>query len=138
MKELFFALLSAVLLSSCAVNNNYESEKMHELASSLTKLSASVESTVRYKNPPAGISDGDLLTLSTKHDPKMLEPFQSYKVRVLSKDRHSIVLVCDKEGSRGLLEESACTKELDEHLWQSPRPLPCKFTLSINEVCRLQ
>jgi len=40
-------------------------EEMYIRASALTKLSAAVESTVRYKNPPPELSDRELLTLAT-------------------------------------------------------------------------
>ena len=46
-------------------------EEMYIKASALTKLSAAVESTVRYKNPPPGLNDRELLTLATRHDPAL-------------------------------------------------------------------
>ena len=111
-----------------------DEKAMYSLSSSLTKLSAAVESTVRYKNPPKGISDSELLTLATKHDPKLLEPFKDYKVRVSRKDKHALVLVCDKKGKQGLLEDAGCSGAMDKHLWQSSSS--CKFTLNLDEICK--
>jgi len=112
-----------------------DSENMLPLASALTKLSATVESTVRYKNPPVGISDADLLILSTQHDPRILEPFSDFTVRVLNQDRHAVVLVCNKEGKYGLLEDAGCSPEIDKHLWKEQPPVPCQFSLSPSNVC---
>lgn len=114
-----------------------DSEVMLPLASALTKLSASVESTVRYKNPPTGISDADLLILSTQHDPRILEPFSDYTVRILNQDRHAVVLVCNKDGNYALLEDAGCSPELDKHLWKEQPPVPCQFSLAVNTICGL-
>ena len=110
-------------------------EKMLELGSALTKLSTAVESTVRYKNPPAGISDEDLLVMASQQDPELLRPFDEYKLRVLSQDKHAIVLVCTKDGKKGLMEDAGCSGKLDRHLWEEELVMPCEFTLSIPPAC---
>ncbi len=80
--------------AGCTTSRAAESEKMYVLASALTKLSASVEATVRYENPPEGITDDELLVLSTKHDPGLLEPFSAHKLHVSREDTHAVVIVC--------------------------------------------
>lgn len=119
----------------CTCSIADDSDNMLPLASALTKLSATVESAVRYKNPPTGISDADLLILSTQHDPRILEPFSSYTIRVLNLDRHAVVLVCNKDGNIALLEDAGCSPELDKHQWKESTPIPCKFSLSPNIIC---
>jgi hypothetical protein len=91
------------------------SEEMYIKGSALTKLSAAVESTVRYKNPAPDLSNSELLVLATRHDPVLLENFNGYKVRVLHQDRHSAVLVCDAAGTRALLEDAGCTGPMDRN-----------------------
>ena len=113
-------------------------EEMYRLASALTKLSAAAEATVRYENPPAGIGEEELLRLATQHDPVLLKPFESYFVRVLSQDRHAIVLVCTKDKDRGLIEDAGCSARLDVHLWQAQPPKPCSFTVKVEDVCMAQ
>jgi hypothetical protein len=107
---------------------------MYIKASALTKLSAAVESTVRYKNPPSGLDERDLLMLATRHDPVLLDNFKGYIVRVLRERRHSVVLVCDTSGTRALLEDAGCTGPMDRHRWMG-KPEPCEFTTNIVEVC---
>ena len=100
----FTRLLStAIVLASCyatggSLSKQPDTEEMMMMASRLTKLSAAVESTVRYKNPSADLDERGLLQLSVKHDPQLLENFADFKVRVLSQDRHAIVLICSKDG----------------------------------------
>src|SRR3972149_2321162 len=91
-----FFLLTLV---GCTMSRAAEGEKMYVISSALTKLSASVESTVRYKDPDEGISDAELLVLATRHDPGLLDPFADYKVRILRQDKHAVVLVCMKDGN---------------------------------------
>jgi hypothetical protein len=131
-----FVLLLAFI--SCAHIRTTNEEKMLTLASALTKLSAAVESTVRYKNPPPGLSDEELLALATQHDPTLLQQFADYTVRIYQENRHSIVLICTKDGDRALLEDTNCTPEVDRHHWEETPPKPCEFTLSVPAVCRDQ
>ena len=129
---LMFLLVAS---AGCTVSRAAEAEKMYVLGSPLTKLSASVEATVRYENPPEGISDKELIDLSTKHDPGLMDPFAEYGLWVSRQDGHAVVLVCDKDGKVGLLEDAGCSSEMDRHLWKEDPPTPCKVTLDAKEAC---
>ncbi len=132
-----FTIFVSVLLIGCSIYSSSSDEDMYKLASALTKLSAAVESTVRYKDPPQNLSDDELLDLATRHDPRLLQPFTGYKLRVLSQEHHAIVLICTKDGTHALLEDAGCTGELDVHLWQSNPQLACEFTLTVAQTCTL-
>ena len=127
--------LSTALIAGCAAAGpTVDSESMYVTASALTKLSASVESTVRYKNPPDSISDDGLLKMATDHDPSLLGLFEGYKLKVLREERHASVLVCSGDATLGLLEDLGCTAALDKHLWQAEGS-PCTFTMSPAKAC---
>lgn len=130
---LCFVLLA---FAGCTVGRAAGAEKMYILGSALTKLSASVEAIVRYEYPPEGISEKELLALSTKHDPGIMEPFADYTLPVSRQDGHAIVLVCDKNGKIGLLEDAGCSSEMDKHLWKETPPRPCEFTITVRDVCQ--
>ncbi|QTA86113.1 hypothetical protein [Desulfonema magnum] len=136
MKKILVVVLALMLAVSigCGKKDKPDKKVMNKLASSLTKLASAVESTVRYKKPPKGISDQELLKLATKHDPRLLEPFKEYTVKVSQKNRHAIVLVCTKDGKRGLLEDAGCSGPMDKHLWETSSS--CKFTLTVDDVCK--
>lgn len=139
MRAILYVLVTMSLIClnmGCAHCIANDSESMFKLASALTKLSSAVESTVNLDNPPPGISDSELLVISTKHDPRLLEPFNDYYLRVLSQEQHSIVLVCTKDRKRGLLEDAGCSSKLDMHLWRDQPGNNCDFTLSPSSVCR--
>jgi hypothetical protein len=109
-------------------------EEMYSQASALTKLSAAVESTVRYKNPPSELGESELLVLATRHDPVLLKNFKNYKVRVLREARHSVVLVCDASGTRALLEDAGCTGPMDRERWKD-KSEPCEFSIDTEKIC---
>jgi hypothetical protein len=134
----FIATLAVFLVASCASNpDRIDTEEMYVKASALTKLSAAVESTVRYKNPPSGLGEQELLDFATRHDPGLLENFKGYKVRVLRKERHSVVLICDARGAHALLEDAGCTGPMDRARWKE-RPEPCEFSINPGSVCRVE
>jgi hypothetical protein len=132
-KYTLFLLLA--LVSACAFTSEPNfAEEMYKRASALTKLSASMEALIRYGNPLARLSEAELLTEGTRHDPALLTNLGDYKIRVLSRGRHAVVLVCSKEGDRALLEDVGCTGKMDVHHWDKDN-VPCEFTVAIETVC---
>ncbi len=118
-------MMSIVLMTteSAAIPNDYQ-EKMRTLSSALTKLSASVEATLKKPLEP-----------STKEEASLREPFREYSVKILRENNHAIVLVCTKDGTKALLEDAGCTPEMDSNRWMSKELPPCTFILS-SEVCK--
>lgn len=134
-KQLVFAIIFSAQLIGCAsMAQAPKTEEMYIKASALTKLSASVESTVRYKNPPENISDEALLKLATEHDSALLAPFNDYTLKVLKSDKHAAVLVCTKDSTQALLEDAGCTAPMDVHRWKNAAE-PCEFTLELSTLC---
>lgn len=135
MGRITVTILVLSFLASCTSSQRrVDSEEMYIKASALTKLSAAVESTVRYKNPPPELGENELLTLATRHDPILLENFKGYRVRVLRNERHSVVLVCNAAGTHALLEDAGCSGPMDRNRWLE-KPEPCEFSLDTKAVC---
>ncbi len=129
------AALVIFLIAGCASGpDQIDAEEMYVRASALTKLSAAVESAVRYKNPPSDLGDQELLVFATRHDPALLENFRGYKIRVLRRERHSVVLMCNATGTRALLEDAGCTGPMDRARWKK-QPQPCDFSIDPGRVC---
>jgi outer membrane lipoprotein-sorting protein len=130
-KKYILSFISVLLIvSGCAAKSTVEQEKMFILASVLTKLSSSVEAAIRYENPDKNLSDDELLEFSTKDDSSLRMAFSDYKVKILNENRHAIVLVCTQDETKALLEDIACTGEMDSHHWEFEESRPCSFTLS--------
>lgn len=133
-QDMSATILFTCLLTGCAaVSHKDGSEDMYIKASALTKLSSAVEATVRYQQPSLDLTDDELLKLSVEDDPDQLQPFAGYVLKVNREFDHAIVLVCNSDGTQGLLEDAGCTAMLDNHLWQ--QNVSCAFTLSSDIVC---
>lgn len=127
-------LVCAILLSACLEDNTPDSEAMRIKEAQLNKLATMLESTVRYKHPPADLDEQALLKLATEADPQMLANFAGFKVRALAREKHGVVLVCTEDGQRRLMEDAACTLALDRHHWKEPAQ-PCEFTVDTRTAC---
>jgi hypothetical protein len=133
MRNTLILFLLSFSILSCA--HATEDEKMLQLGSALTKLSLAVEDFIHFEDVPADMTDTDILSRATDHDPRLLTPFNDVKLRVKSDMKHAIILVCTKDETQALLEDAGCSAPLDAHLWESPSPLACEFTLSAAEAC---
>ena len=127
------AVLTVCLLAACATRPT--EQEMNYLASALTKVSAAVDATVRYRRSADGLAEAELLRLSTAHDPALMKPFGGLTVRVLRDGRDSAVLVCEPQAGKALLEDAGCTAKLDQHRWNSGGTDRCEFTLDVKKVC---
>jgi hypothetical protein len=123
-----------VALAGCATSHT--ERELNFTASALTKVSAAVDSTVRYTSGLEQANGAQLLALSTDHDSALMEPFKNFSVLVRRVGSYSEVLVCEPDGSRGLLEDAGCTAKLDKHLWRDNPPALCQFTLDLEAVCK--
>lgn len=124
-----------VLICACRGEALSNEEVMLPLASATTKLSAAVESTCRYKQPPAGTRDAALIARATAHDPTLVRPFVDFVVKARCEERHGLVLVCSANGEKALLEDSGCTGAFDRHAWREESAAPCEYRLAILQIC---
>jgi hypothetical protein len=130
---IFFVL---TVMSACAcTRETIDSKEMYKRASALSKLSSAMESYIRYDRPLASLSEAELLAAGTRHNPSLLTNMGDYRIRILSRDRHAVVLMCTSSGERALLEDAGCTGKMDVHHWQNDN-IPCEFSVVAAEVCK--
>lgn len=130
---IYGGMLAVALLSGCALPIN--ERDMNAIASSLTKVSAAVDVTVRYQRSADGLDEAQLLQAATAHDPALLKPFAGRTIKVLRADRDSAVLVCEAPNARPLLEDAGCTARLDVHRWSQNVNDRCEFSLDLKQTC---
>lgn len=133
MSKLHVLVLTALVTSGCAAQ--VDEREMNYLASALTKVSASVDATVRYGGIPSNATPEEVLSLSTQHDPLLLEPFDGKRLTVRLLGKNSVLLVCDGVTQRALLEDTGCTARMDSHRWTSGVNTQCEFTLNVEAIC---
>jgi hypothetical protein len=108
---------------------------MMTTAVALTKLSAAVESNLRYGPPSESLSDAEFLTRSVAHDPALLAPFAEYRIMATRQGNHAATLVCSKDGATALLEDAGCTATMDFLRWKEHPRKPCAFTVDLAQLC---
>jgi len=129
-------IIAFVFLPSACALNSYSQENVAPLGPALTKLSFAMEACLKSDNPPPeDIEDDVLLMQCTEYDPTLLMPFEDYMVMVLRQNKRAVLLVCDKEKRRALIEDASCTARLDKRFWQEESPKPCEFSIEIDKVC---
>lgn len=133
LKALVLAAATSWICNACA--QSVSENEMLIAASALTKVSAAVEAMERYGNPPPDLVGQAFLESATAHDPVLLQRLADYQVRVLRKERHTVLLVCDSRGEQALLEDAGCTGALDSHRWQGDAATRCEFSIDPSEVC---
>lgn len=127
------AILALALLGGCATQPS--EREMNYLASALTKVSAAVDATARYKRSSDGLGETQLLQAATAHDPSLMRPFEDLTVRMQRVGRDSAVLVCQLGDGKPLLEDAGCTAKLDVHRWSNGANGRCEFTLDVKQTC---
>lgn len=128
-------LLALAGCTSIALGQTFSEEEMLVAASALTKVTTAVEAAERYGNPPDGLADQAFLDFATAHDPALLQPLSKYHLKVLRKDRHAVLLLCDSDGQIALLEDVGCTAQLDRHRWKVAPPKACAFSVDPSDIC---
>ncbi|CAN5418886.1 hypothetical protein BH10PSE16_BH10PSE16_36800 [soil metagenome] len=133
MNRLMIAAIAFFLLGGCAAQ--LSEHKMNYLASALTKVSASVDATARYKRSTDSLDEAQLLRASTDHDPELMKPFEGMTVLVKRIGRDSAVLVCQANAGKALLEDTGCTAKMEVHRWRNSEVSRCEFTLDVQQLC---
>ncbi|WP_420208832.1 hypothetical protein [Candidatus Electronema sp. JC] len=106
-----------------------------QLAAPFVNLSAAVE--VYFSDLPEDApepEEQEILRRSAAHDPRLLEPFTGWPLRVRQNGRHALLLLCTKDGRHALLEDAGCTPQLDR---RAESGQPCDFTLRVEDGCRV-
>lgn len=134
MKKYLLPMTVVVLVVMGACASRPSEREMNSLASALTKVSAAVDASARYRRSTDSLDEEQLLKVSTAHDASLMKPFEGMTVRVLRVGRDSAVLVCQANHGRALLEDAGCTARLDAPRWNTS-PNPCEFTLDVKQIC---
>lgn len=137
----FMARLALILLlaggaSSCAAD--YSEEKMQPLAAPVYHL-AQIVRDYSSKNPSdaANLNNQELVLRAAAKAPvwadasSLLKPLGGYMVKGRPE---GVILVCTDDGKRGLIEDAACSIEMDSPLWRDDANV-CEFKLDLAAAC---
>lgn len=117
------------LVSVPLLHPDDEAARMNGLKGPLSRLTQAVNSTVRYKQVPPGLSDVELLRFATGSNPVLLEPLASYPIRIKQIGSATVLLLCSPDNKRALLEDISSTPGVDKERWRSNEG-GCDFTIN--------
>ena len=131
------AIAAIFVLAGCATPGPgpYSEENMMALAAALTKVSAAAEVNLRDGAPSDMLTDDEFLAQSVAHDPGLLQPFAAVSIKAARQGRHTVILVCSRDGATALLEDLGCTAAMDRHRWKDDPPSACAFTSGLAQIC---
>ena len=132
----FFCLCCLCGTTGCSLLSTQP--KRGTLAAKMMNLSAAVESYFsELSGPPSGMEDKEILKLATEHDDELLaSEFKRYQLKVEYQAGHAVLLLCNKDGDRVLMEDVGCSAALDRKAFD--QKLPCAFTLKVNAACEVE
>lgn len=114
----------------CA-NKTIDSEVMYEKSSFLTKLTRKVQVGVRDNIN----TEEELSSFINDKFPTVMSNFSEYSIRMKNDNGIAVVLMCNKEKTKALVEDAVCKAEV-EGADLYTKDLPCEFQLNIKEVCK--
>lgn len=120
-----------------ATNNShyprYDQERRDDLALLLQDLANHVDSHVKFGNG-ARTAPEALLAEIYKNRAQLMHAFDTFTVKIKITNGQSAVLLCDAH--RELMEDSACTANIDAEYWQQEVSKSCEFKQSLVQVCK--
>lgn len=127
-------LAVTVLVSASCAKGDDEEADFQPLAAAASDLGGAVHYFIK-KNPELAkqLGDAERVQRAAAHDPNLLAPYKNYSVMA---SPSGVILVCDKEKSRGLVEDAPCSDKVDRLTWRE-KNAPCMFTLDLAAVCPL-
>ncbi len=127
-----------VLLYACShiCNPGYALDQagMKKLSSHAIFLTSAVEALYEAKRVQPGDSDDKILEMATKQDPAETDYFRDFTVKFKQELGHAVVLVCTKDGSQALIEDTQCIAGPDKKPGDSGEVVPCEFSIDTEYV----
>jgi len=127
-KKISLILILLTVLNGCT-NKNNAIEEISEKRALLPKLTGKVKAGILE-----GVSSENLSSFIKEEFPETFNKFSNYSVFIKSENDTAVVLICNKEKTKALLEDASCHGYIEgNNLYE--KELPCQFHLPIDEIC---
>ena len=126
------AVFLLIMGGTSAYAEDFSDEEMQPLAATAFDLARSVRRhAVNNPNDAANLNDRELVRRATAHDPSLMKPYEDFMIRGLPQ---GVVLICTEDGKRGLIEDAACSNNVDSKRWND-HSSACEFEVDLNIAC---
>ncbi|WP_394227913.1 hypothetical protein [Pseudoalteromonas spongiae] len=131
MKHLILIMGMLFCIACANKQNEYEPERMADLASQLKDIAAALDGTLKFSD--THYTEGQQLLQDTiNDDTNRLAPFNQYQLHVIIDKNNAALLLCDNNTL--LIEDAGCTAQSDVQHWRQPNN-ECKATLALSQIC---
>lgn len=138
--EIAATFIISLMIGSCAYlpasdhGIGPSAEKVDEIAGKVTLISLKVENKVRSGENL--LSSEELKSVLANSNRTLFSYFEGLALEFQIQGKHAAVLVCNKDHNYMIVEDSACTKEIDRK--RGAEDVPCSFSLKLSEICMHQ
>lgn len=124
------SIIMMVCLATGCSKKEFNPEEMHQKGAHLTKLTRKAQVAVRHN-----ITDREeLYGVMNKKYPVLMKEFSEYSIFIKENNGTAVVLMCNAEKNKSLLEDAACTGSLEGGFFFEQN-LSCEFHLDLKKVC---
>ncbi len=125
-----------VLITACTHSVDKNAEKRGHLSTEMVNLSSAVDTYFADLPVKPTQNDATILQIATQHDPSLLAPdFQYYLLKIQYQNPYAVLLLCNKDSTRAIMEDAGCSARLDRQITDIA---PCKFTLRVLRGCQVE
>lgn len=131
-RTITFTTISVILIfvSGC-VAKDINPEIMHQKGAHLTKLTKKLQVIIHHES-----TDGKTLYLQMLEKyPQDMAEFSGYSLLMKNDGGVAVILLCDINKTKALLEDASCNGKLEGGLWFK-QDYTCTFHLDLNKVCK--
>jgi hypothetical protein len=130
-------LAAVLLLGACAASlASPDAKERGHLSTKMVNLSSAVDTYFADLSEAPSGDDAGTLQNATRHDPRLLaQEFQPYTLKVQYQNPYAVLLLCNKDGSRAIMEDAGCSARIDRQVTQKA---PCEFTLRVSQGCQVE
>lgn len=129
MYKILLSICIVLITNGCA-SKLYDAETLHQKGADLTKITRKAKVAIRNN-----ISSEELYLYMSNKYPEDMASFTEYKIFMKRDKDVAIVLMCDSQGEKALLEDLSCTGAL-EGGYHFKKELQCDFHLNIKDECK--
>jgi len=134
-KKLFLPPFLLFLLCSCATTQS----RMSALSSTTGAVTSRVERLCIRNLVPATETNESIFLRATQDTPYERADFEDYAFHAKCVSNHAVILICSKDDTKALIEDTSCVIGPDKRHYQTSPPVPCDFTIGelyISEKCK--
>ncbi len=124
------SILILLSLTTGCSKKQFDPEEMHQKGTYLTKLTRKAQVAVRHN-----ITDSEqLYSVMNKKYPSLMKEFSEYSIFIKEHNGTAVILMCNAEKNKSLLEDAACTGAVEGGYFFEQN-LSCQFHLDLKKVC---